>query len=819
MTSLTWNVRAGNGELSVETMPWSLLRATGFPARLLDGLAAVELLDGAAAVLDAESDLATERAHFLDQCWPGLREAVRGIEPRQRSLRALQSCRRAVEEGAPLDERGADILTATGMPDWAPRWNALVTAHRQQLAATRSAFDAGVHRARLRTAEAAGLDSFQHAVFVSNPAFHHAALKTPPLAHRGWAEAETESGLPRGLRRRIDTLHRYLRRFTTKCETVSFFGPVLFNRLRPEQEQAVVVGPPGREKAVVEASAWLVEQLREQAATTVPLTLQHAWPSPLFRQPDAAPVLERAVDGRRFKVAAPALALWRAASARPGSRMDALLAAAGAAEQSDEDAARLVSALGPALTVSPWRLPSTELHALTRLAAEHPTPTVLELAEARDKYAEAGWPQRAGHLAAAQSASEQAGGAVSRSSGEHYADRELFHEDRSSPLSERVSFGEPVIDRFRQVTEAVFPLAYLAALLARDDARDALRAVLQGAPAPLATLAVREVPGRTDRRDRLDAVLRDLVTEAVEEASPGGHRPPAVELGSRRLEEALAPLWSTVSYGPRDACLPSPDLMAAGPDPATATWVLSEMHDDCSSVFGGLEQPLHSDPDGLWADFTERVGRIIPPHTAATIVARRRSAHVTPELPGVAIELSGMSGKDRAEVVPMAEALVPPSGDAVIVGGQRRLLYPGDLSSTLHRALSRPALVPVPVDLGPYTPRILVEGVVLQRARWRLSVPAKAGDPYGRWLAVQRLRAAHGLPRHVYVKHPAEPKPLYVDFADPLSVLDLAALPEEEIVVSEMLPTPDELWWRVEDQPHCAEFRIGCLVRPLPNNP
>ncbi|MGW7364416.1 hypothetical protein ACWGI8_13555, partial [Streptomyces sp. NPDC054841] len=511
MTSLTWNVRAGNGELSVETMPWSLLRATGFSTRLLDGLASVELLDTAGELLAAENTVAAQRAHFLEACWPALREAVREVEPRQRSLRALQACRRLVEEGAPLDERCTDVLTATGLPDWAARWNALVAARDEQVAAARAGFETAVHRARLRTAETAGLDAFRHAVFVSNPAFFRAALESPPLAHPGWAEAEagTEAGagLPRGLRRRVDTLHRYLRRFATKCETVSFFGPVLFNRLRPEQEQAVLVGSPGPEKVVVEASAWLVEQLREQAGRDVPLPLQHAWPSPLFRQPESDQVLERAVDGRRFKVAAPALALWRAAAAGPGDRLDALLAAAGAAEQSDAYAAQLVKALGPALIVSPWRLPSTELHALTRLAAEHPTATVVELAEARDKYAEAGWPQRAGHLAEAQTASERAGGEVSRSSGQHYADRELFHEDRSSPLSERVSFGAPVVDRFRQVTEAAFPLAFLAALLAREDARDALRDVLRGDPASLAALATREVPARTHRRDRLDAVL------------------------------------------------------------------------------------------------------------------------------------------------------------------------------------------------------------------------------------------------------------------------------------------------------------------------
>ncbi|MER5359000.1 lantibiotic dehydratase [Streptomyces sp. NPDC002785] len=819
MASLTWNVRAGNGELSVETMPWSLLRATGFPAGLLDGLASEGLLTTAAEVLAAEDAIASERAHFLDELWPQLREAVRTVEPRQRSLRALQSCRRQVEEAAPLDERCESILTATGASHWAPGWNTLVTALDQRLTAARDELDTALLRARLRTAEAAGRDDFGHAVFVSNPSFHRTALETAPLAHPGWTEARDGGAVPRALRRRVDTLHRYLRRFATKCETVSFFGPVLFGRLRPDQEEALLAGAPGREKVVVEASAWLVEELRERAAREVPLTRQHVWPSPLFRRPGPDPVLERAVDGRRFKVAAPALALWQAAAAAPGCRLDTLIAAAGALppERAAADAAyaaKLVKALGPALIVSPWRLPATELHALTRLAAEHPTAAVVELAEARDKYADAAWPERAGHLTAARAAREQGGGQVSRDSGRHYADRELFHEDRSSPLSERVGFGAPVVDRIRQVTEAVFPLAFLAALLTREDARDALRDELQGSPAPLAVLAVREIPARSPRRDRLDSVLRGLVERAVEQAGTDDGRPSVAELSRSELDEALAPLWDTVSYGREDACLPSPDLMVAGSDPATATWVLSELHDDCSSIFGGLERPLHSDPDGLWDGFRERVARAVPSGTAATIVSRRRSAHVTPELPGVAIELSGLSGKDRADVVPIADAVVPATADAVLVDGQKRLLYPGDLSSTLHRAVSRPALVPVPVDLGAYTPRIVVDGVVLQRARWRLAIPERAGDTVTQWLAVQRLRASHGIPRHVYVKHPAEPKPLYVDFADPLSVLDIARLPEGEVVVSEMLPTADQLWWRVAGMPHCAEFRLGCIVRP-----
>lgn len=814
MAALTWTVPAGRGELTVETVPWALLRSTGFPVQLVAGLATATLIAAADRVFAAEQEVEAARVHFLHECWPVAREAVRELEPRQRSLRALQSCRRRVEAGARLDERGIEILTATGLPRWASRWNTLVDAHTEHLATVRAEFDGALHQARLHTATTANSDAFRHAVFVSNPGFFHSALRTPPMAHPSWDSSAAGTDPPRALRRRLDTVHRYLRRFATKCETVSFFGPVLFSKLRPEQDQPVQVGTPAPERIVVEASAWLVEQLREQAVGQTPLRTQRAWPSPLFRQPGPEHVLERVVDGRRFTVAAAALALWQAAAASPGAHLADLLAATGTTDQSDERLARLVRALGPALTVSPWRLPATELHALTRLAGEHPTATVVELADCRDRYAQAGWPDRAPHLAAAQQASARAGGDASRNGGQHYADRELFHEDRSSPLSEQVSLGAPIVDRIRQVTEAVFPLTFLAALLAREDARDALCTALRGTSAPLAALAAREIPARTDRRDHLDSILHELTTKAVGDLAAVADRPPVVELDPHVLADALAPLWETVSLDPDDACLPSPDLMVAGPDPATATWVLSELHDDCSSIFGGLERPLHSDPDGLWVDFVARVEQAVSPRTAATIVSRRRSAHVTPELPGVAIELSGLSSKDRTEVVPIAEAHVPATADAVLVDGERRLLWPGDLSSTLHRALSRPALGPISIDLGTYTPRIVVAGVVLQRARWRVRLPERADDAYGQWLALHRIRAQHRLPRHVYVRHPAEPKPLYVDFADPMAVLDLARLAPADVVVSEMLPTPEQLWWRPDDQPHCAELRLGTVLRP-----
>ncbi|MGW3349363.1 hypothetical protein ACWDA3_39220 [Nonomuraea rubra] len=102
-------------------------------------------------------------------------------------------------------------------------------------------------------------------------------------------------------------------------------------------------------------------------------------------------------------------------------------------------------------------------------------------------------------------------------------------------------------------------------------------------------------------------------------------------------------------------------------------------------------------------------------------------------------------------------------------------------------------------------------------ARWaRPSRPAAAqrgADAFDRWLAIHRLRRERSLPRHVFVDHPAGPRPCYVDFCDPFAVEELARQEPAEVLITEMLPAPGQLWWRVDGREQCAELRLGCVVR------
>ncbi|RAY16141.1 lantibiotic dehydratase [Actinomadura craniellae] len=805
MTAVEWTVQAGPVLLDVRLLPWFLVRAPGHPIELVDALSSARLLDMADELIVMERALNTHEREFLDEHWPALRRVAKSDPERAPApFRELLRAYRRIESGDPLDDRANRALTAAGVTRWAEEWNLLLG--RRDTARTKAAQElaAASSDAYRQVARAFDEPSLRHAVFLSNPGFYRNALASGPLTDR----LGNGAGPPRAARRRLATAHRYLRRFTTRCETVAFSGPTLFGRFSPDQAEPLHVGRPGPPRVSVEASVWAVDLLERHLTSITPLAGRRAWRDPTFRRLPGKDILERTVDGRRLKVPADLLQLWEGADGRP---LGEIARDAGIGEEALLDALRRLSRL---LTVSGHRSAATELHALDALAAaDRPDGPATALRSVRNVYAAEPWPARADRHTAAE---EVIAGLGERPDleGRHYADREVFHEDWSSPYSERVTIGGPALDGLRRALDAVLPMTYLAALLAREDAREVVRYALRGEGAPLARLAAAALEPQWPRVERMRAALAGLVRD--------GHAAGGVAaLTSQDVADAVADLWELVPEADRaDPCLPSPDLMAVGEDLATATWVLAELHDDCSSVFGGLERTVHSRPDLLWREFEDAVRDLVPAETMATIVSRRRSAHVTPELPGASIELSGLSARPRAETVPIGEVTVPPDATTAIVRGAPRRLYPGDLSSPLHRALALPALTPLTVEIGAHTPRITIDGVVVQRARWRVRHPGTpAAEAVERWAAMHRLRVEHGLPRRVFVRHPAEPKPLYIDFADPLGVDDLARMREGELVITEMLPGPEELWWRVDGRAQCAELRLGCLISARTKGP
>jgi len=164
------------------------------------------------------------------------------------------------------------------------------------------------------------------------------------------------------------------------------------------------------------------------------------------------------------------------------------------------------------------------------------------------------------------------------------------------------------------------------------------------------------------------------------------------------------------------------------------------------------------------------------------------------------------SSSTGLEIIPVLTSGVSPAGivSSLIHIGRQGLQAVGYLPG--FRA---PGIV--------HWPRFRCGRVVLFRERWvfeREQLPGADATDADYHFAVARWRAAHRLPRHVFIHTSAETKPFYVDLESPVLV-DLlhrtaAALPASDarLVVTEMLPGPGELWVRDAAGPYATEFLV-----------
>lgn len=107
----------------------------------------------------------------------------------------------------------------------------------------------------------------------------------------------------------------------------------------------------------------------------------------------------------------------------------------------------------------------------------------------------------------------------------------------------------------------------------------------------------------------------------------------------------------------------------------------------------------------------------------------------------------------------------------------------------------------------PHAPRVLIDKLVIHRETWRFRKDeldfAVEKDEAARFLGARRWMKSHGLPQKAFVKSALEVKPFYVDMESPVLVeilcrairrMNSSGEQGEELVFSEMLPGPQQLW-------------------------
>ncbi|HEV8185973.1 MAG TPA: hypothetical protein VGP40_08465 [Chthoniobacterales bacterium] len=132
-----------------------------------------------------------------------------------------------------------------------------------------------------------------------------------------------------------------------------------------------------------------------------------------------------------------------------------------------------------------------------------------------------------------------------------------------------------------------------------------------------------------------------------------------------------------------------------------------------------------------------------------------------------------------------------------------------------------------------HMPRLRCGKVVVQRQSWtvahdELGVGNFSGVSRDLIVAVERLRAAKGLPRHVYIRpteqalrrsgvegRDKDTKPVYIDFESYLflEIFHRWLVKSGELEITEMLPDPEHLLWKESDGRRTFELRTQIVPR------
>ncbi|PTL85168.1 lantibiotic dehydratase [Vitiosangium sp. GDMCC 1.1324] len=755
--------------------PHLVVRTTGFAFERLERLGCPEAAASARKLWAEQREL----------------EALKASGPRLR--RPPSAVLAALKAGRPVDVAGLE----------SPEFFAAYNVHARAAQEAASEFEAAFTRESARVEESL-------AALRTEPRFLEAVASSSPPVARDLIAGRDGARLKR-------QVASYLQRLCAKNETMSFFGPINYGRVEPEAPTGVTVrwsGPEllvgrntfaaswlvlGLVRAIAadpEVAPWLV--LRRKSFAALPPS-KGAAPSPSSME-ELLPRLVEAVDGTR-----PLSALREALGVEWPLLLEAVrfglqrnlfthqLEVPAASHHPLEDLAeRLAGVPGP---VARGHL--RELEELLRLMARYGAADAaakMVLNEEMAKHARERW-----NVAPVAPASTS-------DSHNFYQDRLPMREECGGDL--RLTLGG---ERARELTRRLEPALGLmgeAALRTREAARSAVAALVGARTVPfwkvVAAYGERPRPYDTTVASALAAAITDPAASRVE------------------LDPAVLPTPRT------DVELPivtSIDLLVGASD--VEAWgrgdyelVVGDVHD--TALVWGWALQFHEERRRVESEMVRALGALRRPMPFVTVLASRRTGLLPSEFPGPVVELGGVSARASAWRLPFDDLLVESDGrTARLVStrlGSEVCLYNGEMESVVQTAFALPRIRPLRVSLGAHTPRLVLGGAVLQREQWRLEAAdgealLACKDDKARLRTAVAIWARMGLPEHVFAKFPGERKPVLIDVRSPALLRVFVNLLEQkgEVLLSEMLPAPGQLWLGTAGGRHTAELRCCFL--------
>ncbi|GLX00438.1 thioesterase domain-containing protein [Microtetraspora sp. NBRC 16547] len=430
-----------------------------------------------------------------------------------------------------------------------------------------------------------------------------------------------------------------------------------------------------------------------------------------------------------------------------------------------------------------------------------------------------------------------------RRAGQTYAGRGLVYEDTVRDV--QVTFGGPLLDVLADPLALLLGAArWLTAELAAAYGA-ALRELYEELRADAAEVRLADVWylaqgllfGSGDRP--VDTVARELAERWAKLFGLADVPEGTAELRftAAELAAAAASAFPAVAPGWSVGRLHSPDLQICA-DSVEALErgdylvVLGELHAAWPTFDCAVFTRTHPDPEALRTALAADVGRhrIRPLYPIDWPRLTGRMAHSLDGPTDRQLGWTAAPGVDPDRLLPAAAVLVTEVDGELVAqdpGGRRWPLI--EMFSELVSMHAVDGFKLTAAAPHGHTPRIVIDRMVVARRTWRTTTGATgladASGERAAYLAVRRWRRELGLPERVFVKLSTEIKPSYVDLTSPLYAslfcamvrkAHLAEGPDVRLVVTEMLPTPDQAWLSdAEGRRYFTELRMHA-VDPVP---
>ncbi|NRR30610.1 lantibiotic dehydratase [Oxalobacteraceae bacterium] len=806
-------------------MTWSSyfwMRSAGFPFERLDHLG---VLVRSEPLRHYESQLAASAAAET-----ALIAAARAQAPE-----SLPKLERKFREGAPLKASElAEPLRAAGATLLDARAQAMQQA-AQCKHGLDEMFQQETRQGRRQLLDFLATPEAREALFLSNP---DALERIDALLERGADQIDSRT------RQRLRLGWNYAQRLCSKNDTSSFFGPIAWGRFGAAERPAISVelgGPSWLAQRKTFFEHWVVLRLAQAMAADpalsagMPITLS------------AGCHVEQGVlhypAGKTRRLDPLGLAMFDTLAAAPQERLARADLLARLRDQGFDrktmeallDFLLAKTVLVAGFDVAPGSAQPLgqlrrELDALAVAgAARRPWLELLAALEAqRLAFAEGGLDARAAALDAIRVLLADAGVDLARAQGKMYVGRFPLYEDCSRNL--RVELGGQLAASLKAELEPVMRLydwlVGAVAVRLHDHYLDYWQLVPQDRQAGVDFLRFVSGLGQRDCRERVLAEVREILRQGWSQTVAPFQDDAEVPLDPAAIGQLLRFLHQreprAAGFRVLGKHIHSPDFMLAARDLAAIEagdyrLIIGEVHPAVHTVSQPVAQPFCPYAEEIRGE----VQALLAPRTlvvADTPETYQRSHIDWLDVPALTRVLLPKGG------TPAGGGRALRSGRGVVLLRDGVLSYRDgkdgaeqDLLTVMPSDMHRICFALAGELIGQSEPRRLLLGrMILKRRSWlidgqHLPAGAEPGEQLDSYLAWRRWGEQQGLPRHVFVKCDSEPKPIYVDFCNPLALDLLAGLAKkkEAMRFSEMRPAPEELWLADGRGRYCSEFRTS----------